>query len=797
MTRKIIKQRTVSALLASAIILSATVVSAGEYGYSPDAGVLNWPLMSQFTGEPRKAVWTSFEYQDYSYASSYYPQYLHPGIDVVGSAGDKVMAVTEGELVFAANLKQCQVDWGDPPYTWTGYKGCRIYMTEHKADPRYLFYYSHLAVATGTYISSELEDYLNEAAEASAPEYDKWDLRGENMIIGEDEVLGAIADFSGFNHAHLSIFDMKENYDCINPLTAPYEYEDPGGGGVVSLLPENMDDEPPTIGELEFYRAGEVYSNSPSESIPQGECDVLDKSYSYDIVAYMEDTFYTTDPDPDTPGDPLGVQASAVNSIGIYRAEMTIRKVNSPEDSDYGTEVRSYMWYEMDQVPYLCVGEVRGSDCPDLSAQIADLDTFWTTAVNDSNGALNGAPPWDTPFINNMFSQELSLTQWDNEEEFAHVMTSEWGEVADSWDPSGLENGYYQITVEAWDQAGSGIHKNALVYLHDDPGSFDASEAAPDVYARDNPVECGTIPSNAGGQKHYVSPDIVITDPAVDRAAVEAFGDNYAGFASGLLQQGENYNVWVRVHNNRCAPADNIAVKVFATIPSMIYIPEEDVDEDDIEEITNGEFWGNQDGVDNSLTGGLVSCPGEGEEDNAKLIGPFPWTPADTGHVCMIAKIRADGDPEVDDVVTHVKDSNNLAQRNLQFEGDGSFRYMNPMTVSADIGLEFNCNGFPVSNEEAEVEFRVEHHPAIESAWANVPDTEMEVDGGDIVLRIKKCNILMPATTLPAATVLEASVDLTLPHDAQSGEYVVYFSEYIDGYISSGMAFSISSVIVI
>jgi hypothetical protein len=272
----------------------------------------------------------------------------------------------------------------------------------------------------------------------------------------------------------------------------------------------------------------------------------------------------------------------------------------------------------------------------------------------------------------------------------------------------------------------------------------------------------------------------------------------------GFLE-GQSYDVYVRVHNNRCSPVSDILVKVFATSPVM------DGNADSLEargdkiDITGGLFLPDPDGDPSGLdmSGGSLICPGpdNAEEDNWALIGPFEWTPTmgNAGHRCLIALIKSDADDPIG-AEKRVPLNNNIAQRNVQVVGGNmptEAKFINPLDRSADAALEFRCNRLPIYTEGTSVEMRIDYIEAMGQAWTDVPGTEYSYVQGDekAVVKMKRCNLRMPAVTLPAFTELEMSVTGELP-EGWLGRYDVNFVEHLDGVVLGGMTFPIGNIIV-
>ncbi|MEJ2322158.1 MAG: hypothetical protein P8Z31_07415 [Gammaproteobacteria bacterium] len=235
-------------------------------GYQPP-NTLTWPLRNQTTDAVRPAVWSSFgEYQNYAGSIPWF----HSGFDPRGVHGDRIRVVDDGNVWMVANLEQCNAG----P---TEGNACRLYVKS--SDEKYIYYYSHLYLGPETDYTSTARAKIENASPKGSATYSV----NPGTDVAEGETLAFIASFgANWDHLHFGIIAAQENYDMVNPLTA------------MSDLP--LDDEPPTIAALRFYLAGTPESPSPQEVLPQGDCEVV--FGNLDIVAFMQDTFYTTNPAP-------------------------------------------------------------------------------------------------------------------------------------------------------------------------------------------------------------------------------------------------------------------------------------------------------------------------------------------------------------------------------------------------------------------------------------------------------------------------------------------------------------------
>jgi hypothetical protein len=700
------------------------------HGYEP-ANTLPWPLFNQTNNEPRQAVWSSFgEYQSYGG-----PKWFHSGFDIRGLYKDKIKVVAPGNVWMVANLNQCSQGPSEG-------NSCRLYVVS--PDHRYIYYYSHLFLGPATDYTSTARAKIENASAQVMGGVSYAINPGTDVAAGD--TLAYIAKFSSYSawdHLHFGIIDANENYDMLNPFTA--------------FADVPIDDEPPTIASLEFYQAGTPETASPVLISPSGACHVV--SGNLDIVAVMEDTFFTTNP---APPDITG----GATSLGIYEARYIVRRTNT------AAPAIDKVWYRFDRAPLSCTGELRGNDCPTTTTE---SDFFLSSISYDEGAAM-----WGQNYASILYSDALSDSDYDTNEIYAHILTNSWG-VDGSWNTTSMSNGLYQVSVEASDIAGNKASMSRFIYVHNAATPFNSNLVTPDAYVRDNNQDIGDIPSTLGGKPFWTSPDIVVLPHG---AAAPPLDSDFAG--NSQVQAGWDYDVYIRIHNDRCVDIDKVKAKVYSANPAMI------IETSEWNTITGGNFVG-----DAAHPNG-VTVPAGG----TALLGPLSWTPTDAeadsneGHRCMLAYINSSNDPytTLPDVVA---ENDNIAQRNMQVEGATAFSIYNPEPAHAIIQLVFNCGTMPLPDERATVRLSVAYHPALASAWANIPGALLIHDkvNNILILDIRQCNITMPGVSLPAYTRLPASVKLKLPPDAD-GTYRVHFSEKVNGKTGGGMSFEVTGYII-
>jgi hypothetical protein len=706
-------------ILIALSLLSARIVAADD-GYQPP-NTLGWPLLNQNDNQPRPAVWSSFgEYQNYPGLTPWF----HSGFDPRGVYQDIIRVVDSGNIWMVANLEECNAG----P---TEGSACRLYVKS--TDEQYIYYYSHLFLGPETDYTSTARAKIENASPKGSASY----TINAGTDVAAGDTLAYIANFPGnWHHLHFGIIAADQNYDMVNPLTA------------FSNLPH--DDERPVIDSLTFYVAGTPETPTPQLITPEGECEVV--SGDLDIVANIEDTFYTNNP---VPPDLIG----GVPSTGLYEARYLVRPSNT------ATPIIDDIWYRFDRAPIACAGPLRGNTCP---TSISEAQ-FFEASIDRPAGAAH----WGEAYASVLYSDALSDSAYSSGETYAHILTNSWG-VDGSWDTTALPDGMYQVSVEAGDHAGNQAARSRFVYVHNSSSPFNKNQVDPDTYVRDNPEDVGALPSTLGGLPFWTSPDIIIVPQGNPAPPLES---DFAGI--GQVTAGTPYDVYVRVHNDRCTSANQVKAKVYSANPSMI------IDQAQWVELTGGGFVGN------------TNVPAAGKA----LLGPFPWTPtneeatSNNGHRCMLAYITSNKDPHtaLPDVV---KENNNIAQRNLQV-GLTSFSIFNPELQAASIEVEFNCNTLPIHEPRTIARLNVEHHPALAEAWANVPGTKLHHDTqkNRLSLDFKFCRITLPAAKLPAQIRLPASVDLAVSPTTE-GKYTVDFSEHVNGELRGGMSFSVINNIV-
>jgi hypothetical protein len=196
------------------------------------------------------------------------------------------------------------------------------------------------------------------------------------------------------------------------------------------------------------------------------------------------------------------------------------------------------------------------------------------------------------------------------------------------------------------------------------------------LYIKDNDGDVGGEPSNVGGIPFWESPDIFVIPqstgapkPSDVAPAVE-------------LTAGQPYNVFLRVHNEFGCNS------VYGPINVFVDAADPDIGLANWEKVTDGADLGHYTTYGSTST---IIAPAYG----LGIIGPFPWTPGDGGHKCLLAAISASNEtpPSASPnppVLPPAYISNQIAQRNVQIGSSCTFSISNQSSASANLLLGIN-----------------------------------------------------------------------------------------------------------
>ena len=174
-----------------------------------------------------------------------------------------------------------------------------------------------------------------------------------------------------------------------------------------------------------------------------------------------------------------------------------------------------------------------------------------------------------------------------------------------------------------------------------------------------------------------------------------------------VLTPGGKFDIWVRVHNDLgCSPVTGAKALVYLADPAALSIQ--------WNSITGGNYVGNN----GSSTGVAVAAGGQA------LIGPLPFTAPTTGigngHKCLLAAIQADGEPAAANS-SDAPDSNQVAQRNVQFIGPCQYPMTNATTSNGNVQITLtvtpNTGTTPSLTASPDVEVTFDD---ADSSWFNV-----------------------------------------------------------------------------
>lgn len=684
--------------------LLLTAISAATASLAVEAAAQNhswtWPLYvdeSGMTGEPRPAIWGGTgEYQNFGA-----PIYMHPGSDIRGSLGDPAIIPVNSSVLRTFVFQDDCVD--------AAAASCRVWFQAEDEGGRFLWYVSHIYIGQAPQpgnldVNTEVRQALLDAGSPSA-------------TVSRGEQLAVLGNFSGWHHLHIGVFDSQNNYAL---LYAPDFFEqNPAGESTQSLL--IVDDEAPSIVALDFVNAGS--SIGAGSAVVPGACGD-EVSGNVDIVAEMFDTFYTQGP------------FATFTNKNTLNPDTNVRSARySIRDTGTGTVVQEATWFDHAPTPLVC-GSTTTANCilPGTTPTIGEfLDRM--AAGTSSPGAPDAGLQFVTTLYDPASTSSYSTT---NGERYFHTMTNAGG-VDGSWNTTGL-SGRYQVTVEAFDFEGHGAAMSRFVYVAPNTTADPPQPGLRDVFLRDRLGDNGAVPSNAGGEPWWESPDLFIV-PAGTPVDVNS------GAIQTLVTANTPYDVYVRVHNQSCLPVNDVRVQVLSADPSAIntsFTP-----------ITPDGVW--------------VGDPDDPTDDDvapgtAALIGPFPWTPTPAeasgdGHRCLIASITSDADPLAPENRLNAPEFNNVTQRNLRVDSC-NFQVTNATGTDGSLELRLVTDAAVESSDVAEL--RMPYLQAAVDAWSGTLGVSLVTDGTELVVRMQLRDLTLPAFQLPAGVTLTLNLSLSI-----------------------------------
>lgn len=676
----------------------------------------HWPLYVRVedatgavtTGEPRPAVWnTAGEYQDYG------DRYLHPGHDIRGNVGDPALIPTDSTLerVFLDHT-YCEPL---PDNGWSG-SSCRLWFRAKAPYSRFLYYVSHVdfsksAVGGGRQVSTEIRQQVEDVEAATRAGVA---LPEAQRSVSAGQMLSTLAAFSSeWHHLHFGVFDIEAEYRMQN--TIAFFEEEPVGENGDSLVV--VDDEPPVVVDIALHD-----DQTSTDALESGACGG-EVWGPVDIKSTIFDTFYTTGPFADFP------RKNDLNpNTGIRKADYTIRRVAD------GVITKSGTWFDIAATPILCTpSTTTGRGCL--------LPTDATPSISgflDRMGLEEGAPSPGLTVLDQLFDTGASVSDYavSGDEKYVHILTNENG-VNGAWNAAAESNGRYQITVRAEDFSGRSAARSMFVTVHDPATTLDLNAPGMgDAYVRDRQGDVGAVPSNAGGEPFWESPDIFVvpagTPVDVNGAAVQS-----------QVAEGVDYDVYVRVNNDGCRDISGLRAQVRSANPAAIMT-------DWLPIVT----------YDQNATTGTVAG------GQKALLGPFRWTPTAAeatmdGHRCLLAAVTSDQDPApTGELEFDAPASNNVAQRNMRVSGC-LFQLPNPTSANGTLDLRIYTDA-PVETDDNRIALVLPHIPAWFAAWQGDPKFTVTSDGTTMRVELNVRDVTLPTVTMLSGTVLDLTFDIDL-----------------------------------
>jgi hypothetical protein len=146
----------------------------------------------------------------------------------------------------------------------------------------------------------------------------------------------------------------------------------------------------------------------------------------------------------------------------------------------------------------------------------------------------------------------------------------------------------------------------------------------------------------------WESPDVFLVPRGGARPSADmSVSDDF------FVTAGSDYDIYVRVNNDGCNTVTNLQAALYLADPTLGFVD-----------------WGMP------ITGGYAS----GDAGfttvgpySRQVLGPFHWKATGSGHMCVLAAIRAMGEsgPSTSSPPPQAFQSPQVAQRNIQFTGNG------------------------------------------------------------------------------------------------------------------------------
>jgi hypothetical protein len=764
-----------------ALITSLLATSALAAPSDPPASpTWTWPLYLSGSntpttpGTPRPAVWTSHgEYQEFVGPGNVLRQDLHPGIDIRGQNGDRVLFPASGTVVYVSNPTHCSTaNSVDTPY-------CRVWVRGDAPNDKILYYVGHMDFVgddAASPVNSDLREKLLIAQDGTALAVPGPPATA--LHVNQGEFVGTLSRFfanDGWDHVHLGVYDIADDFASLDPL--PFLMRNTVGGTFAI-----KDDERPQIKTFEMKADTGKVAGSYIKQQGAGSICGTEVHGAIDLLADIEDTFFTNRPTPATFD-----KATQPPTIGIKGARVVAHRIGS------AAETVDQQWYKS---PLNCRSPEEQSNLPLCGLWrlpfMQSKEATFRNADNSPNfvnffayleaGTASGAPYWiggDFDAALYEFARSTNDHATAVNEPAIHLLSNPSTE-ADSTPVNGAwvtgQSGRYVVTLEAWDDAGNRNSSSQVVTVNNN-GLTAAGTGTGwrNAYLQDSPSDFGQIPSTLGGEPFWASPDIIVVP---ENTSVTA---NYPASAAPFVVN-KPYDVYLRVHNNGCDSVSNVRGRVFYATPGTTFTDVHCVGEAGEDAAHCASNW-------SSLTTNVAGL-------DVALLGPFKWTPsaadldgAASGHRCFLAAIDVSDDagPPLASVASwDVRKLDNVAQRNVQVS-ELSFAIQNPQPSNLGSRLLIDVGTFPVGSPGASLVIKLGQTAELDALL-----TYPKQDGAYQIALTTGMLTLPPSGSwvMPAVSEVPATVDYSLP--VGSGPHTVKISHELNGSIVGGMVFILS-----
>jgi hypothetical protein len=267
-------------------------------------------------------------------------------------------------------------------------------------------------------------------------------------------------------------------------------------------------------------------------------------------------------------------------------------------------------------------------------------------------------------------------------------------------------------------------------YLATTDGTCRTSSAQ--LFVRDSATDLGIVPSNAGNEPFWESPDIFVVPSGqpVDKDAIAT---------EAIMSPGQTYDIYVRVNNDfGCTPIQSARALVRLSNPAAL--------SSDWMDITGGNYFGD-----------VEVPPGE-----SALIGPISWTAPDIGngdgHKCLLAAVTAEGQPVPVNTFDAPGDRQ-VAQRNVQIS-DCSFPLQNSTGHDGNVEVILTVDGPTPSLSSSDVLAVRFYDPnnVLVAVWGAGAGSDYSVtdDGDWAIVRIGNNGVKLPLVWFPDGAVVQA-----------------------------------------